>query len=171
MLTARFWMMGSIAFVSVLMSAKAIAVSSVQAIQIGEQVQEGWQFEVSRVQRKASTDFEVEIVAKGVQPPSEFIASLSAIKIDRSSTEIGGGREVKCDRGQTVVCAFTVPDAALQNPDYGFVMYSPTFTMIDGQKQYMPSGSFLYFKLKDVPPSDISIWRQIWLFLKKRGIK
>lgn len=167
MLNVRFWGMVAIALTSVLRSSRAITESNVQAIQIGKQVQKDWQFEVSRVQRKASTDFEVEIVSKGIQPPSEFTAHLSSVKIDQNSTEIGGGREITCDRDQTIVCTFTVTDAALQNPDYGVVMYSPAFTMVNGQKQYMPSGSFLYFKLKDVPLSEISVWRQIWLLFEE----
>ncbi len=154
--SAKFYTVVAIFAISVVATVglKAIAASTVSAIQLNGQVGDAWQFEATRLRlhKTPYTEFTIEIVAKNKPLRSDFTAALSTVQIEENSTEIRGIRDIDCDTHQTIVCAFTVSDTALQDPDLAFVLDFQAFSNVNGQKMPMPSASFLCFKLKDIPP-------------------
>lgn len=163
MRSAEFYTVVSVFAVSIVAAVglQAIASSTVSAIQLNGQVQDDWQFEATRLHKTPYTEFNIETAAKNKPLRSDFTATLSTVQIEENSTEIKGVRKISCDTHQTIVCAFTVSDTALQNPDLGFVLDFQVFSNVNGQKMPMPSASFLYLKLKDIPP-QLSAWDKLW---------
>ncbi|MER3435194.1 MAG: hypothetical protein C4288_17700 [Leptolyngbya sp. ERB_1_1] len=76
---------------------------------------------------------------------------------DAHSTEIRGSHTIKCAKKESIICDFILPNAALKTPNLGFVFEVPVFVDRGNQRISMPSSELLYFKLKDVPRSDLSI--------------
>lgn len=145
------------------------ASSLVQVIQPNKQVQQGWLFEVNRTRDRnpLQSKFKIEIIPKNAQLPSRFTVFLSSVQVKYKGTAITikGIRKVDCTAKQTIVCDFTIPNAALENPDLGFVLEVPVFVNRNGKQIPMPSSSLLYFKLKDIPQSDFSSWKKLWLYI------
>jgi hypothetical protein len=148
-------------------AAPSKARSLVKAVLPNQPVQQGLQVEVSRIaNRKLSrSDFTVEVIAKETQLPSEFTATLSSVQIEDAGMTINGIRQLDCTTDKTVLCRFIVSDEMLlETPDLGFVLTIPVISELNGKRIPMPSADTLYFNLKDIPASEVSIWEKLWLF-------
>jgi hypothetical protein len=127
----------AISVFTVAFAAPSKASSLVQAIVPNEPVQQGLQFDVSRVEhrqrsRPKTSEFKVEITPKDTQLPEEFTASSSSVRIESDSTDITDVRQLDCTTEQTVVCSFTVPDIMLETLDLEFVLTIPVFINNNG---------------------------------------
>jgi hypothetical protein len=95
--------------------------------------------------------FTVEITPKKLKLPSRYQAALSLHRIrtqGRSTTEsIATLREIVCQSSDRLVCNFTVPIQATQNPDLVFSFDAP-FTELDGTESRPPSASIGIFSFK-----------------------
>jgi hypothetical protein len=158
----------AISIVLVASAAPSKAASLVQAVLPNQPVQQGLQFDVSRLaDRKLSrSEFKVEITPKDTPLPSKLTAALSSVQIETEGTAITGIRPLDCTTGQTMMCSFTVSDVMLENPDLGFVLTIPVFITSNGQKIAMPSVDMLYFNLKDIPASEVSRWEKWWSYFE-----
>jgi hypothetical protein len=98
--------------------------------------------------------FTVEITPKKLKLPSRYQAALSLHRIrtqGRSTTEsIATLREIVCKSSdRRLVCHFTVPIKATQNPELGFSFNAP-FTQLDGTEFRPPSAATEFFPLKNL---------------------
>jgi hypothetical protein len=98
--------------------------------------------------------FTVEITPKKLKLPSRYQSALSLHRITTRGTgtaeSVTALREVVCQSDDRhLVCHFTVPIKATQNPDLGFSFYTSSFTQLDGTEFYPPSATIGFFSLKD----------------------
>jgi predicted RND superfamily exporter protein len=125
-------------------------------LQPNQPKQNGYQVKVKHTIDKHPKQyhFTVEITPKQLKLPSRYHAALSLHKFTTqgsSTTEsVATLREVVCQSAdRRLVCHFTVPIQATQNPDLGFSFSAP-FTQLDGTEFRPPSATIGFFSLKSL---------------------
>ncbi len=98
--------------------------------------------------------FTVKITPKKLKLPQRYQAALSLHKTTASGTSttesVADLREITCQSNdRQLVCRFTVPIKATQNPDLGFSFCAP-FTQLDGTEFRLPSANIGFFSLKNL---------------------
>jgi hypothetical protein len=120
----------------------AQASSVIGVVQPNQPVKQGLQFNVTRKIDKnpQQYQFTIEIIPQNTQLPEQFSTSLSLHHVTSHGESIAGLRAIPCEqRDRHILCNFTVPIKATQNPELVFLLDVPVVIQRNGRAIAMPS--------------------------------